>query len=378
MSGGFVLEGSDGAARCGVLQLKHGQVQTPVFMPVGTQACIKTLDGYDLERLDAAIVLANSYHLSLHNAPELIAKAGGLHRFMSWSRPILTDSGGFQVFSLNALARLSEKGVMFRSHINGDKLFFSPESVVELQELFGSDIHMMFDECAPAGVSYGEAKQAMQRSLRWAKRCRVARKRDDLAQFSIVQGGVWPDLRKQSIEELISLDSEGMAIGGLSVGENRSITRDITALCCEHLPIHKPRYLMGVGTPLDIMDSISYGVDMFDCVMPTRNGRNGLAFSWQGKVNIRNARYKFDEAPLDKDCSCAVCKRYSKAYIRYLFTAKEITASRLLSYHNLHFYLSLARKAREAIQAGEFAKLHQRIKDVYVDSSYSVDSADSE
>lgn len=365
----FELRGQDGAARLGRLHLHHGTVDTPVFMPVGTAACVKTLTSEDLEQLGSQIILANSYHLSLRRAPEIIKEAGGLHRFMNWKHALLTDSGGFQVFSLASLRRITENGVTFRSHVNGDLLEFTPESVVSLQEGLGSDIHMVLDECLTAHASHKHTEQSMLRSLRWARRSRDARQIKELKQFGIIQGGLYEDLRLTSLHELLAMDFEGMALGGLSVGEPREEMLRITQLCCENLPAHQPRYLMGVGTPWDLVQAISLGIDMFDCVMPTRNARNGCAFTSEGKIQIRGARHRFEQIPLDPQCSCLVCQNYSRSYLRHLFISSESTAARLISYHNLHYYFHLMKRVRQAIEKGTFSSLYREVEDLYGNSA---------
>ena len=353
----FELTHQCGQARRGKLHLKHGTVETPVFMPVGTVGSVKSLVPDDLKSLGAEIILGNTYHLNLRPGMDVIREFGGLHQFIQWDRPILTDSGGFQIFSLGKINKIDEKGALFQSHIDGSKFYLTPELAVEIQETIGSDIHMILDECTPYPVTQNEAKRSMERSVRWARRCRDHKKIPDLKQFGIIQGGVFPELRSQSIQELVPMDFEGYAIGGLSVGEPKEHMRAITQHCCLELPTHKPRYLMGVGTPLDRIESISMGIDMFDCVMPTRNGRNGSLFTSQGKINIKNQKYRFDESPLDPECPCPTCKNFSKAYLRHLFIAKELTAYRLLSQHNLAYYIGLIKNIRSAIEAGTLPEL---------------------
>lgn len=353
----FTLHSTDGRARRASLELAHGKVETPIFMPVGTVATVKAMSNEDLERLGAQIILGNTYHLYLRPGMDVIKHFKGLHNFINWDKPILTDSGGFQVFSLNQLTKLTEEAAFFKSHLDGSPLKLSPELAVEIQETIGSDIHMVLDECTPYPASLEQAELSMQRSMRWAKRCRDAKTRSELAQFGIVQGGMHESLRKRSIEQLCEIDFEGYSIGGLSVGEPKEDMRRITSFCCDHLPQDKPRYLMGVGTPLDIVESVNMGVDMFDCVMPTRNGRNGTLFTSHGKINIKNKKHQFDESPLDSECSCYACKTYSRAYLRHLFQAGEITALRMLSLHNLTYYLKLASELRSAIENKTMNKL---------------------
>ncbi len=361
----FCITADDGAARTGQLTLAHGTVTTPLFMPVGTLGTVKTLVPADLDQLGAEIMLANTYHLALRPGVETIAACGGLHRFCSWPKPILTDSGGFQIYSLAPLRRIKETGVAFCSHIDGHKFFFTPQKVTQLQETFGSDIHMVFDECPPYGEAKPDVARSMRRSMRWAEAARAARQNQTLCQFGIVQGGVYDDLRRESCQRLCELDFEGYAIGGVAVGETVAAMRHVTALCCELLPASRPRYLMGVGTPLDLLASVACGVDMFDCVMPTRNGRNGTVFTSTGRVNIKNTQHRHNDAPLDARCSCYTCRTFSRAFLRHLFKSGEITARRLLSLHNLHFYFNLMRKIRTAIAEQSFAQLWAEQRSVF-------------
>ncbi len=353
----FTVNKTDGAARLGTLTLAHGVVQTPIFMPVGTVGSVKTLVPTDLKDLKAEIILGNTYHLYLRPGLEVIRAFGGLHRFMGWDRPILTDSGGFQIFSLAGQRKIDERAAHFQSHIDGRKIVLSPELAVEIQETIGSDIHMVLDECTAHPATHEEARLSMERSMRWARRCRDARTRPELAQFGIVQGSMYEELRLASIDALTEIGFEGYAIGGLSVGEAKPDMRHITALSCAALPTDKPRYLMGVGTPLDLVESVALGVDMFDCVMPTRNGRNGTLFTSRGRVNIKNQMYRLEEKPLDPECSCYTCKTFSLAYLRHLFVAQEITALRLLTLHNLTYYLRVIHDIRAAIAEGTLQAL---------------------
>lgn len=350
----FQISARDGEARRGTLHLKNGIVETPIFMPVGTAGVVKTLVPTDLYELDASIILGNTYHLFLRPGLEVIRHFQGLHNFMKWSRPILTDSGGFQIFSLAKNIKLSEDGAYFASHIDGSRFMLTPELAVEIQETLGSDIQMALDECTPYPASVEEAELSMKRSMRWAARARKAKRREDLSQFGIVQGGIYPELRKKSVQELLGIGFEGYAIGGLSVGEPKESLRAVTETCCALLPQDKPRYLMGVGTPLDLVEAVAVGVDMFDCIMPTRNGRNGYLFTSQGTVRIRNAQYRLDDSPLDPECSCYTCKTFSRGYLRHIFTAGELTSLRLFTLHNLTFYLTLMKKIRAAIERGSF------------------------
>lgn len=344
-------------ARRGRLHLAHGIVETPIFMPVGTVGCVKTLVPEDLHTLGAQIILGNTYHLFLRPGLEVIEKFGGLHRFIGWNKPILSDSGGFQLFSLLKNTKIKEEGAHFASHIDGKKFLLTPELAVHIQETLGSDIHMVLDVCTPYPATFEEAEKSLALTLRWAKRCRTSKKRDELAQFGIVQGGVYEALRKRSIEDLQELDFEGYSIGGLSVGEPKENMYEMVELSCRLLPKEKPRYLMGVGTPQDLLESIHSGVDMFDCIMPTRHGRNGSLFTSLGLVHIRNAIHRLDESPLDPKCSCYTCKNFSRAYLSHLYRAQEITALRLFSLHNLTYYLALMSRAREAIENHTFTEL---------------------
>ncbi len=365
--GSFQIHHTDGPARSGELVTAHGVVPTPIFMPVGTQGTVKSLSPDDLEDLGARIILGNTYHLYLRPGDELVARRGGLHRFANWPHPILTDSGGFQVFSLAGLRELSEEGVTFRSHIDGSKHFFSPEKVIDIQRNLGSDIMMVLDECVPYGADHAYTEKSLQLTTRWAKRCREAYPRGtgDQLVFGIVQGGFFEDLRRQSAEQICALDCEGFAIGGLSVGESKQEMHDILQCTAPLLPSAKPRYLMGVGTPLDILNGIAAGVDMFDCVLPTRNARNGTLFTSQGKVNIKRAEYQEDDSRLDPACSCYTCRTFSKAYLRHLYTSRELLSYRLNTIHNLTFFLDLVRGAREAIAAGTFASYKKGFEAVY-------------
>ena len=339
-------------ARLGVIHLPHGDVETPVFMPVGTQATVKAMTPEEMkEMVGSYIILSNTYHLYLRPGHELIKEAGGLHKFMNWDRNILTDSGGFQVFSLGDLRKITEEGVEFRSHIDGTKKFLSPEKSMEVQNYLGSDIMMAFDECAPYNATYDYVKKSMQRTTRWAKRCKEYHKQTDKqALFGIVQGGFYKDLRKQSAEDLVDLDFPGYAIGGISVGEPKEEFLDILRYTAPLLPQNKPRYLMGVGTPDYLIEAAIAGIDMCDCVIPTRMARNATALTHYGRLNMLNAKYEHDFTTLDKDCNCYTCKNYTKAYIRHLFKAKEILGARLLSIHNLRFLVNLMENVREAIK----------------------------
>ncbi len=339
-------------ARLSVLHLPHGDVETPVFMPVGTQGTVKAMTPEEMkDMVGAHIILANTYHLFLRPGNNVIKEAGGLHKFMNWDRNILTDSGGFQVFSLGQLRKITEEGVEFRSHIDGTKKFLSPEKSIEVQNYIGSDIMMAFDECAPYGSSYEYVKDSMERTTRWAKRCKEFHKNTDTQNlFGIVQGGFYKDLREKSAKDLIELDFPGYAIGGISVGEPKEEFLDILRYTTPLLPENKPRYLMGVGTPDYLIEAVMAGIDMCDCVIPTRMARNSTAITHYGRLNMLNAKYEYDFTTLDKDCDCYTCKNYTKAYIRHLFKAKEILGARLLSIHNLRFLVKLMEDVREAIK----------------------------
>jgi queuine tRNA-ribosyltransferase len=360
----FSLLATAGRARRGRLTLPHGEVETPAFMPVGTYGSVKAMSPLDLERIDAHIVLGNTFHLWLRPGLEVIAAHGGLHGFMGWSRPILTDSGGFQVFSLGALRRISEEGVRFQSPINGDRLMLTPEESMRIQRALNSDIVMVFDECTPYPIDEAGARASMQLSLRWAARSRAAHDGNPNALFGIVQGGMYEDLRLESLDGLRAIGFDGYAIGGLSVGEPKAEMQRILERIAHRLPADSPRYLMGVGTPEDILDAVEQGVDMFDCVMPTRNARNGWLFTRNGDLKIRNAAYKTDTRPIDADCACYACAHFSRAYLHHLNQAKEILGAHLATVHNLHYYQELMRGMRAALEAGTFAEYSARIRHV--------------
>lgn len=352
-------------ARLGELRTAHSTIPTPVFMPVGTQATVKSLTPNDLEEMGIGIILANTYHLYLRPGDDLIEKASGLHKFMSWDKSILTDSGGFQVFSLSKLRRITDDGVYFNSHIDGSKHFLTPEKVIEIEQKLGADIAMCFDECSPYPCSYEEAHKAVQRTTAWARRCKLAHNRADQALFGIVQGNVFQDLRTQSILDLVELDFPGYAIGGLSVGEPKEDMHRILDLTHHLLPEAKPRYLMGVGAPEDLVEGVKRGVDMFDCVLPTRLARHGTAYTKKGRITVRNASYAEDFTPIDNECDCIVCQKYSRAYIRHLIKAGEILAARLLSYHNVYFLAKLMKDIREAIRMEEFDSFYTNFFNKY-------------
>ncbi|WDC83644.1 tRNA guanosine(34) transglycosylase Tgt [Caloramator sp. mosi_1] len=337
-------------ARLGRLHTPHGVIETPIFMPVGTQATVKTMTPEELKEIGAQIILSNTYHLYMRPGEKLVEKAGGLHKFMNWDRPILTDSGGFQVFSLSQLRDITEEGVTFRSHIDGSKHFISPEKAIEIENALGADIIMAFDECLPYPCDYDYAKNSLYRTIRWAERCLKAHNNTEKqALFGIIQGGMYRDLREESVREMIKLDFPGYAVGGLSIGEPKDIMYEVLDWTVHLLPENKPRYLMGVGSPDALLEGVIRGVDMFDCVLPTRIARNGTVFTSKGKLVVRNAEYAEDFRPLDEECDCYACRNYSRAYIRHLFKAKEILGARLTTIHNLRFLLKLMEDVRQAI-----------------------------
>ncbi|MCK5422700.1 MAG: tRNA guanosine(34) transglycosylase Tgt [Deltaproteobacteria bacterium] len=346
-------------ARLGKIHTNHGEINTPAFIPVGTQATIKALTPEDLKGLGAEIILCNTYHLFLRPGHELIKSLGGLHRFMHWDYPLLTDSGGFQVYSISANQKVSEEGIAFKSHLDGSRHFLTPELCMEIQEALGADVAMCLDECVPYPSSYEYVHDSLKRTTRWAKRCQKSKKRESQALFGIVQGGMFKDLREQSARELVNLNFDGYAIGGLSVGESTSLMREMVEHSAALLPREKPRYLMGVGTPEDIVESVKRGIDMFDCVLPTRNARNGMLFTSFGKIAIKNARHRSEDIPIDPHCTCYTCTHYSRAYLHHLFSAKEILSSRLNTIHNLFYYLSLIKELRMAILEGRFDHFYQ-------------------
>lgn len=341
-------------ARVGRLQTAHGFVDTPVFMPVGTQATVKSLDPEDLQKIKCQIILGNTYHLYLRPGTDVISRFGGLHRFMGWDNAILTDSGGFQVFSLARIREISDEGVLFHSHIDGSKHMFTPEKAIEIQEILGSDIAMSFDECTPYPIDKEYARKAVERTLNWALRGKRHHRRRDQALFGIVQGSVFVDLRMECLERLMEIGFDGYAAGSLSVGEPKEVMLEVIEKTLPYFPENAPRYLMGVGTPEDIVEAVRLGVDMFDCVLPTRNARNGTLFTSFGKINIKTAAYATDESPVDPDCRCYTCQKFSRAYLRHLYVSKELLAYRLNTIHNVHYYLSLMEEIREAVKGGIF------------------------
>lgn len=344
-------------ARRGRVHTPHGTIETPVFMPVGTAATVKAMRPEQVKEMGAQIILSNTYHLYLRPGHEIVREAGGLHKFMNWDRAILTDSGGFQVFSLGALRKIEEEGVTFRSHIDGSKHFFSPERSIEVQNALGSDIMMAFDECAPYPADRSYVKNSLERTTRWLKRCKDAHKdieRQSL--FGIMQGGVYKDLRRESAKQIVEMDLPGYSIGGLSVGEPKEVMYDVLDDCVDLLPAEKPRYLMGVGSPDCLFEGVERGIDMFDCVLPTRIARHGLAMTSHGRVQIKNAQYERDFTPLDAECDCYTCRNYSRAYLRHLYKSDEILSAMLLTNHNLHFLIQTMAKIRQAIEENRFCE----------------------
>ena len=350
----LIKKDRDTQARLGKITTAHGEVDTPGFMPVGTAGTVKTLTPDEIKLSGTQIILSNAYHLFLRPGAEIIKQAGGLHSFMNWNGPILTDSGGFQVFSLAQLCKIKDDGVEFQSHIDGSRFFFTPESIVEFQQVLGSDIMMVLDECIPYPAQYDYVKRSVKLTTNWAKRSRLVPTQGPQKLFGIVQGGMYLDLRKEAAEQLIEIGFDGYALGGLSVGEPRELMYEIVESTIPMLPQDTPHYLMGVGTVVDILESIERGVDIFDCVVPTRNGRNGVAFTATGKMQIRNARYKNENAPIDNECVCLCCRGYTRSYIHHLFKVNEILGLRLLSLHNITFYAKLMQNIRQAIKEDRF------------------------
>lgn len=367
----FNLLKEDNNARLGTLKFGAVEVSTPVFMPVGTAGSVKALTSEDVMAIGYKLILGNTYHLLLRPGMEVMRQASGLHKFMNWPGAILTDSGGFQVMSLAKIRNMSEEGVTFANHINGARVTLTPENVVEIQDTIGSDIQMVLDECTPYPATFDIAKKSMEHSMRWAARARQARKESTLAQFGIVQGGMYDDLRIESAKQLQEIGFEGYGIGGLSVGETKEEMRRVLAATLPHLPVNKPRYLMGVGAPDDLVDAVEMGVDMFDCVMPTRNARNGSLFvrtsnSPTGKLQIKNQIHSVSQLPLDEHCQCFTCKNYTRSYLRHLFISSELVVYRLLTIHNLQFLYDLMAEMRESIQKGVFSEDVTRIRSTYV------------
>jgi len=370
----FTLDGSDGRARAGRVGTSRGTIHTPQFMPVGTLGTVKAMTPEELEALGAEIVLGNTYHLHLRPGEDVVRDLGGLHRFMHWSRPILTDSGGYQVFSLAALSRVTDEGVAFRNHLDGAAVFLTPEKAIAIQQALGSDIMMCLDELVAPPADAARVAEAVERTARWAERCKAAHEAACAAEperrarqslFGIVQGGTVPELRRRSVAQLTALGFDGYAIGGLAVGEDAAAFGETLALTAPLLPPDQPRYLMGSGEPEDLLRAIGEGMDLFDCVLPTRNARNGSLFTRRGKVSIKQVRHQRDPAPLDPDCACPTCRDYSRGYLRHLFQSGEILAMRLNTTHNLHFYLDLMREARKAILAGRYGAWAQGFREAY-------------
>ncbi|HEY3346575.1 MAG TPA: tRNA guanosine(34) transglycosylase Tgt [Nitrospirota bacterium] len=358
MALGFKLlkKDSGSSARLGCVTTPHGEINTPIFMPVGTQATVKTMTPASLREINAEIILSNTYHLYLRPGHELVKRMGGLHEFMGWDRPILTDSGGFQVFSHSQLRKITEEGVRFQSHLDGSYHFLTPESATQIQEALGADIIMCFDECAAYPSTYDYFKQSMEMTLRWAKRCKETKTREDQALFGIIQGGMHRDLRERCAAELLEIGFDGYAIGGLSVGETKNLMYEVTEYTAAIMPEDRPRYLMGVGTPEDLVECVNLGIDMFDCVLPTRNARTGTLFTSFGKINIKNAKFAEDKGPIDPECGCYACRNFSRAYLRHLYHSGEILSMMLNTMHNLHYYLDLMRNIRQSIKDDRFVQ----------------------
>lgn len=347
-------------ARAGRIHTPHGSFDTPIFMPVGTQASVKTLAPEELKEMGAGIILSNNYHLFLRPGSKLVKEAGGLHKFMNWDRAILTDSGGFQVFSLGDLRKISEEGVTFRSHIDGSKKFLSPEIATQSQMDLGADIIMAFDECVPYPADFKYTRESMELTLRWAQRCKNTMTNPNQGLFGIVQGGMYKDLRIECANHLVDMDFPGYAVGGLSVGEPKELMYEMLDITLEHLPQNKARYLMGVGTPDCLVEGVMRGIDMFDCVYPTRVARNGTAMTWNGRLVIKNAQYEHDFHPIDEHCNCYTCRNYSRAYIRHLVRVNEIFGLRLLTIHNLHFLIDFMRQMRQSIMEDRFPEFYRK------------------
>ncbi len=367
----YEIEAKSDNSRAGILHTPHGEIKTPIFMPVGTLGTVKSLTNEELKELGTEIVLGNTYHLHLRPGDEIIKKMGGLHQFINWDKPILTDSGGFQIFSLAKLLKIDEEGVIIKSHIDGSKIKLSPEISISIQQNLGSTIMMCLDECIELPTTRSEIERSILLTKRWAERCKIAREKsksssDKQALFGIIQGGCELDFREQSLDQIVNIGFDGYAVGGLSVGENKEEMYKITHHITPKMPIEKPRYLMGVGDPLDLLEGIEAGIDMFDCVMPTRNARNGSIFTSLGKLNIKQSRFQQDSEPLDSECMCYTCKNYSRAYLRHLFKSKEILGIRLNTYHNLFFYISLVKKARIAIKNQLFPKFKKKFLEKYL------------
>lgn len=366
----YSIAATDGTARLGKIEMHRGEIRTPAFMPVGTAGTVKAMLPENVRATGADVLLGNTYHLMLRPTAERIDRLGGLHKFMNWDRPILTDSGGFQVMSLTQLRKMSEEGVTFQSHLDGTKILLTPERSMEIQRLLGSDIVMAFDECTPYPATYDEAKTSMDLSMRWAQRSRDGfdsgeKHASRSALFGIVQGSVYDDLRFSSIESLSEIGFDGLAVGGLAVGEGQEMMFKVLDFTMPRMPQDKPRYLMGVGKPDDIVGAVERGIDMFDCVMPTRSGRTGQGFTWRGPINLRNARHKDDDRPIDSACACPACTQYSRAYVHHLIKAQEILGSMLLTWHNLQFYQDLMQNLRDAIGEGRLSSYATQFRETY-------------
>jgi len=355
----------EGSARQGLLRTGHGDIETPVFMPVGTQGIVKASTHRDLKEVGAKIILANAYHLYLRPGDQLIREMGGIHRFSGWDGAVLTDSGGYQIFSLGVLREIKDDGVLFQSHIDGSRHFLTPEKMVQVQENIGADICVCLDECVSYPSSYGYTEASVELTSRWAGKCKNAKTGSGSALFGIIQGGFYEDLRKRSARELTEMDFDGYAIGGLSVGEPKSLMWEMVDTVAPLLPPGKPRYMMGVGLPEDILEGVRRGIDMFDCVIPTRFARNGNLFTWDGRINIKNARFARDERPVDGECQCYICRTFSRAYLRHLLVSHELTSYYLNTLHNLFFYMEFLRRIREAIQKGRFEEFYKAFKAKY-------------
>lgn len=366
----FTLQAQSGQARAGFIETAHGPIETPIFMPVGTRASVKSLWQEELDELGAQIILGNTYHLYLRPGHELVEKMGGLHKFMQWNKPILTDSGGFQVFSLSDLNKITEEGVEFQSHIDGSRHMLSPEKSMEIQKALGSDIVMIFDECPKLPATKETLRESMELTLRWARRCSDYELQEHQSLFAIVQGGLHLDLRQECMERMMEIDFPGFALGGLSVGEKNEEMVEFLNEFSPRMPSDKPRYLMGVGKPLDVLNGIRAGIDMFDCVLPTRNARNGQFLTAHGPLNIKKARYLEDSLPPDPTCDCKVCSKYSRSYIRHLFNVGEYLAGQMISYHNLYFYLRMVKNARAAILADKFDEYYKEFYNAYTENRW--------
>ena len=365
----LLQEDSETKGRVGRVQTAHGMFETPVFMPVGTQATVKTLAPRDLEELGAEIILSNAYHLYIRPGIDIIDEIGGLHKFMGWSKPILTDSGGYQVFSLARLREITDEGVKFHSHFDGREIFLTPEEMMKAQAALGSDIAMIFDECPPHDATHTQVQEAVRRTIHWAKRAKQACQNEKQLVFGIIQGGRFLDLRKDSLDQTVEIGFDGYALGGVSVGEPKHEMEKVVREIAPLMPEDAPRYLMGVGTPTDLFWAVEAGIDLFDCVNPTRYGRNGGAFTRIGKIIVRNAEYVKDQRPLDEVCTCYTCKNFSRSYLRHLFNCGEILGLRLVTYHNVHFFVSLIKEIREAIRSHRFSQLKKEFLSNYDEAS---------